>query len=182
MYTIFKNSFQKITLISLIIPFLCSCSSIKTETKRADMEDIIYLPSQQSEREISRRGGNSLIKNLFNNKSNNASEGIKLSINQYLWQASLDIISSTMPLASVDSASGIIISDWYNIKGKQDERIKISILINSQELRADGIKVSIFKQVLRANSWNNANINPKIITKLERKIIQKAGVLANTSN
>ena len=54
-----------------------------------------------------------------------------------------------MPLASVDSNSGIIITDWYNIKGNQNERVKISVLINTQELRADGVKVSIFKQKLK---------------------------------
>ena len=52
-----------------------------------------------------------------------------------------------MPLASVDSNSGIIITDWYNLKSKNNERVKISVLINSQELRADGVKVSIFKQI-----------------------------------
>ena len=98
-----------------------------------------------------------------------------------LWRAALETIDF-LPLMSANYSGGIIISDWYNIKGKQDERIKISVLINSQELRADGIKVSIFKQILRANSWNNTSINPKIITNIERKIIQKAGVLANTSN
>ena len=160
-----------------------ACSTIKTETKRGDIEDVIYLPRQQAEREISKKGGGSLLKNLFSGNTNNSNfKGGQLSVNPYLWQASLDILSSTMPLASVDSNSGIIISDWYNIKGKQNERIKISVLVNSQELRADGIKVSIFKQILRANSWSNANINPKIITNIERKILQKAGELSNTSN
>ena len=36
-----------------------------------------------------------------------------------------------MPLASVDSNSGIIITDWYNLKGKENERVKISVLINT---------------------------------------------------
>ena len=183
MYSIFKIRIVKLVSITLIISTLYACSGIKTETKRGDIEDVIYLPRQQAEREISKKGGRSFLKDLFVGQSNNSNyKGSQLSINPYLWQASLDILSSTMPLASVDSNSGIIISDWYNIKGKQDERIKISVLINSQELRADGIKVSIFKQILRANSWNNTSINPKIITNIERKIIQKAGVLANTSN
>ena len=84
-----------------------------------------------------------------------------------------------MPLASVDSNSGIIITDWYNLKGKKNERVKISVLVNTQELRADGVKVSIFKQILKSNTWKNVNVNPNIIQKLERKIIRKAGSLAN---
>ena len=179
----FKIRVIKIVFITLIISTFYACSAIQTETKRGDIEDVIYLPRQQAERAISKRGGQSFLKDLFVGKTNNSNfKEPQLSINPYLWQASLDILSSTMPLASVDSNSGIIISDWYNIKGKQNERIKISVLVNSQELRADGIKVSIFKQILRANSWSNANINPKIITNIERKILQKAGELSNTSN
>ena len=183
MFKFFKIRVIKITFITLILSTLYACSAIKTETKRGDIEDVIYLPRQQAERAISKRGGQSFLKDLFVGKTNNSNfKEPQLSINPYLWQASLDILSSTMPLASVDSNSGIIISDWYNIKGKQNERIKISVLVNSQELRADGVKVSIFKQILRANSWSNANINPKIITNIERKILQKAGELSNTSN
>ena len=183
MFKFFKIRVIKIVFITLIISTFYACSAIQTETKRGDIEDVIYLPRQQAERAISKRGGQSFLKDLFVGKSNNSNfKEPQLSINPYLWQASLDILSSTMPLASVDSNSGIIISDWYNIKGKQNERIKISVLVNSQELRADGIKVSIFKQILRANSWSNANINPKIITNIERKILQKAGELSNTSN
>ena len=85
-----------------------------------------------------------------------------------------------MPLASVDSNSGIIISDWYNIKNNQNERVKISVLINTRELRADGVKVSLFKQRFSSNTWNNIKANPKIIQKLERKIVQRAGSLANS--
>ena len=87
-----------------------------------------------------------------------------------------------MPLASVDSNSGIIITDWYNLKGKENERIKISILVSTQELRADGVKVSMFKQILKSNTWKNVNVNPNIVQKLERKIITKAGSLQSKNN
>ena len=87
-----------------------------------------------------------------------------------------------MPLASVDSNSGIIITDWYNIKGKENERVKISILVSTQELRADGVKVSVFKQILSSNTWKNVNVNPNVVQKLERKIIKRAGSLQSNNN
>ena len=105
-----------------------------------------------------------------------------MSINPFLWQASLDVLSSTMPLASVDSNSGIIISDWYTVKNKNNERVKISVLISTQELRADGIKVSIFKQILKSNTWTNTRIDPIVAQKLERKILNRAGSLANSNS
>ena len=61
----------------------------------------------------------------------------------------------------------------------ENERVKISVLINSIELRADGVKVSIFKQIKNANTWNASKVDPDIVQKLERKIIKKASLLAN---
>ncbi len=119
--------------------------------------------------------------NLFSGSANSRPVN-QLTINPFLWQASLDVLSSTMPLASVDSNSGIIISDWYNVKNKNNERVKISVLVSTQELRADGIKVSIFKQILKSNTWNNSKVDPIIVQKIERKILKRAGSLANSNN
>tara|TARA_X000000950_G_scaffold261277_1_gene331392 strand:+ start:1811 stop:2362 length:552 start_codon:yes stop_codon:yes gene_type:complete len=173
----------KIILTSVSIFIASSCSNISTETKRTDINDVIYMPHQRTERELAEAGGGSFLRDLFgNSKSNSNTREIQISVNPYLWQASLEILSSTMPLASVDSNSGIIITDWYNLKSNNNERVKISILIDTQELRADGVKVSIFKQIRSANTWNAAKVNPKIVASLERKIIRQAGLLANTSN
>ena len=164
---------------------LQACSSVNTETKRSDINDIIYMPGQQIERELAEsraKGGKSVLSNLFGNSNKRASLQTQMSVNPYLWQASLEILSSTMPLSSVDSSSGIIITDWYNLKSKNNERVKISVLINSIELRADGVKVSIFKQIKNANTWNSSEVNPNIIQNLERKIINKAGLLANEAS
>ena len=170
-------------LLVIVSSIIYSCSSIKTETKRGDINDVIYLPRQQAEREMVEKGGKSFVRDLFGNSNNsNSTSGIQMAVNPHLWHASIDILSSTMPLASVDSNSGIIISDWYNIKGDQNERVKISVLINTQELRADGVKISIFKQKLTSNSWSNIKVDPIIAQKLERKIIKRAGSLANSRN
>ena len=114
------------------------------------MDDVLYSKRQQAERKSINAKKGTLLGDLFSiNKKNK--EGIysdsRLTINPFLWKASLEILSSTMPIASVDSNSGIIITEWYNLKSKNNERVKISVLVNSSELRADGIKVSIFKQI-----------------------------------
>lgn len=124
----------------------------------------------------------SFLSDLFKSGNKKNASTVSLNVNPFIWQASLDILSSTMPLASVDSNSGIIITDWYNMKDKENERIKISVLVSTQELRADGVKVSVFKQVLKSNTWKNVNVNPDIVQKLERKIIAKAGSLELNNN
>lgn len=168
----------------IIILSITACSSVTTKTGKQNIDDIIYSKREQAENRTIRHKG-TFFKDLFNpNKGSKieSSSGKQLAVNPFLWQASLDILSSTMPLSSVDSNSGIIITDWYTIKNKNNERVKISVLISSKELRADGVKVSIFKQVQIANSWNNSKVNPKIIMNLERKIIQKAASLSNSNN
>ena len=141
------------------------------------------MPHQTTEREMAEKGGSFLSGVFGNNKGKNSnSREMQMPINPHLWKASLEILSSTMPLASVDSNSGLIITDWYSLKTKNNERVKITVLVNSIDLRADGVKVSIFKQIKNANTWNAAKVNPNIVANLERKIIRQAGLLANASN
>ena len=136
--------------------------------------------NREYRKKIAREGN--FFSDLFKIDKKRRLNDVSLNINPFIWQASLDILSSTMPLASVDSNSGIIITDWYNLKGKENERIKISVLVSTQELRADGIKVSMFRQILKSNTWKNANVNPNIVQKLERKIITRAGSLQSKNN
>ena len=171
---------KKLYFIIFIVLVLQSCSSVTTKTKQQDLDDIIYMPGEKMLRKKAEKKPGRFLNELFSNKAKNTKTS-QLSINPFLWQASLDILSSTVPLASVDSNSGIIISDWYNVKNKTNERIKISVLINTQELRADGIKVSIFKQILKSNTWNNTKVDPVITQKIERKILKRAGSLANSN-
>ena len=172
----------KFVLLFIILVLIKACSSVKTETKRTDINDVIYMPHQKIERELAESKGGSFLNNIFGNSNKKTSNSIQMAVNPYLWKASLEILSSTMPLASVDTNSGMIITDWYNLKAKKNERVKISVLINSIELRADGVKVSIFKQIKNANTWRSSKVNPNIIKNLERKIIKQASLLANVGN
>ena len=142
------------------------------------------MPHQKTERELAEKKGGTILGNIIgiNKGKNSNSREIQVSVNPHLWKASLELLSSKMPLASVDSNSGIIITDWYSLKSKNNERVKITVLVNSIDLRADGVKVSIFKQIKNANTWNDTKVSPKIVANLERKIIRQASLLANASN
>ena len=181
---IYKVIIQFVHYLVLIyfIFFLTNCSNVTTKSERLDENIIKYPDPRQREirKKIDKQG--SFLSNLFKSENKRNINGVSLNVNPFIWQASLDILSSTMPLASVDSNSGIIITDWYNIKAKENERVKLSILVSTQELRADGVKVSVFKQVLSSNTWKNVNVNPNIAQKLERKIIKRAGSLQLNNN
>ena len=61
-----------------------------------------------------------------------------------LWRASLDVIDF-MPLLSVDYGGGIIITDWYGEENENDS-IKITIQVLSNEVRSDALNIKVFKK------------------------------------
>jgi hypothetical protein len=105
------------------------------------------------------------------NKDNGGAAGI--GINAYLWRASLETLSF-MPLASADPFGGVIITDWYSPPESPNERFKMSIFITDRELHADGIRVSVFRQVKSGNDWADATLAAKTSLDLENAILTRA--------
>lgn len=97
----------------------------------------------------------------------------QLGVNSYLWRATLDTLNF-MPLASADPVGGIIISDWYAAPEKPDERVKVNVYILDKRLRADALKVTVFRQVRGVGGWTDANVNPDTGVKLENAILSRA--------
>jgi hypothetical protein len=98
---------------------------------------------------------------------------ITLGVNSYLWHATLDTLAF-MPLASADPYGGVIITDWYSAPTAPNERMKVTIYILDRRLRADGLKVAVFRQTRAAEGWADAQVNPQTATKLEDAILTRA--------
>ena len=98
---------------------------------------------------------------------------VTLGVNSYLWHASLDTLSF-MPLASADPFGGVIITDWYSAPENPNERMKVTVYILDRRLRADGIKIAVFRQARSADGWVDAQVNPDTATKLENAILSRA--------
>ena len=94
-------------------------------------------------------------------------------VNSYLWHATLDTLSF-MPLASADPFGGVIITEWYSPPNTPSDRIKVTIYILDRRLRADGIKISVFRQVRSNEGWVDAQTNPETANKLEDAILTRA--------
>jgi hypothetical protein len=97
----------------------------------------------------------------------------QLGVNGFLWRATLDTLNF-MPLASADPVGGVVISDWYATPEKPDEHMKVTVYILDRRLRADAVKVSVFRQVRSANGWTDAQTNPDTGIKLENAILARA--------
>lgn len=98
---------------------------------------------------------------------------ITLGVNSYLWHATLDTLAF-MPLASADPYGGVIITDWYSAPQSPDERMKLTIYILDRRLRADGLKVAVFRQTRSPTGWADAQVSPDMATKLEDAILTRA--------
>ncbi len=96
-----------------------------------------------------------------------------LGVNSYLWHATLDTLSF-IPLASADPFGGVIITDWYSAPQVPNERMKVTVYILDRNLRADGLKVAVFRQVKGADGWADAQVASDTATKLEDAILTRA--------
>lgn len=103
-----------------------------------------------------------------------------IGVNSYLWRASLDTLSF-MPLLQSDSAGGVIITDWYTNPKNPGERIKVSVMILDQDLRADALKVTEVREISQNGAWVPAPVQAASVQKLEDIILTRARDLRRMS-
>ena len=116
--------------------------------------------------------------NLFGD-SEPKNTGGALGVNSYLWRASLDTISF-MPVNSADPFGGVIITDWHSPTEAPSERFKLNVYILGRALRADGVRVAVFRQVQdRRGAWKDAGVPEETGTKIEDAILFRARQLRN---
>lgn len=109
----------------------------------------------------------------FGGDKKDGEDGDSITVNSYLWRASLDTVSF-MPLASADPFGGVILTDWYSPEGVTDERFKLNVFILSKQLRSDGIEVRVFRQKARGNAWVDIDAAPETARQLEDSILTRA--------
>ena len=168
-----KKTASKLGFMTLLVS-LCACSSLGLQTDKT-YDDKAKEKLYKNGSLASEEGGIT----LFGGKDKKAAE-TGLGVNAFLWRATLDTISF-MPLASADPFGGVIVTDWYSSPDAQNERIKMNILILDRDLRADGIKVTVFRQE-KANGkdWVDARTNTSTATSIEETILTRARQLRTT--
>lgn len=96
-----------------------------------------------------------------------------IGVNAYLWRAALETVSFA-PLATADSAGGVIVTDWYANPANPEERVKMTVTILDQDLRADALRVAAIRQVSQGGNWVDAPVQAATVQKLEDIILTKA--------
>ena len=102
-----------------------------------------------------------------------AAQVTTIGVNSYLWRAALDTLSFA-PLAQVDSAGGVIVTDWYSNPNAPGDRVKVSATIMDANLRADALRVAASRQILQNGQWVEAPVSAATVQRLEEIILTKA--------
>ena len=109
-----------------------------------------------------------------------AAQVTSIGVNSYLWRATLETLSF-MPLMQADSAGGVIVTDWYANPDNPGERVKLSVSILDQDLRADALRVAASREVLQGGTWVAAPVQAATVQRLEDIILTKARDLRRSS-
>jgi hypothetical protein len=163
---------------------LGACAGVKPEAKFPDPdEDKRYRNGSI----LGGEGGFTLLGPRRADADTQNAQGI--GVNSYLWRASLDTLAF-MPIVSADPFGGVILTDWYSPPETPNERFKVNLYILDRQLRADGVRVSVFRQQ-RGNAgggtaastgagaqgtgdWRDAGVNTETASKLEDTILTRA--------
>ena len=204
-YNIYQQMLKSYLILIALVFFLAGCNKNLTEEEKKALWD-----NAQTQGEIIRRsgtpfnlatnpdlamsdaqnrlrsGGGLLGKkanfNFLGEKNENTSQTttVGMPINAYLWKASIETINF-MPLSSTDPFAGTIITDWYTTDINVNERCKLNIFVNGQELKTENLKVASFCQSLKNNQWVNMPSSSENNIRLENAILNKAKKLKLTS-
>lgn len=109
-----------------------------------------------------------------------ASRVTTIGVNSYLWRATLDTLSF-MPLVQTDSNGGVVVTDWYANPQTPAERMKVTVSILDQDLRADAVRVAALREVNRGGQWVSAPVAAATTQKLEDIILTRARDLRRAS-
>ena len=146
-------------LISLLL-VLVACSSIKPATQVREDENVSIFTGKP--------GGIKLSD--FGSKSE---PDLSLPVNAIAWRAALDI-AALLPLSEVDTFGGTIVTEWYSLPSRPDERIKLTIFIIGRELRSDSVSVRVHVQKRSADGWRDAARNEAFARQIEDLILSRA--------
>ncbi len=168
-------------ILAFGLPALVACNSVASKpeypTRRAGDQEPVYNNKRPGIFGGKEGGGIG----LFSSKKDKDTAASGIAVNAYLWRASLDTLSF-MPIANADPFGGTIITDWYSPPETPDERVKVNVFILDRTLRADAVKVSLFRQIANGNAWKDATVSQQTITDLEDTILTRARQLRVAAN
>ena len=121
----------------------------------------------------------------FGSSGNKGGGNFSFATSNEMWRATIEILDF-IPLNNADYGGGIIITDWYNEDGSGKDSIKIMVRFLSNEIRADGLKVTVYNKSCKLESGvqnckTQIDETGQISQELKLAILKKAAVFKTTS-
>jgi len=167
-------------VLALFLPILSMVGACGSPTGPPAEANYTGTPGPYANETLVGEGGLSFGVGVSKSRSQANAGGGALGVNAYLWRGALDTLSF-MPLASADPFGGVIITDWYTPQAASGERFKCTAYILGRELRSDGVRISIFRQVLQNGQWVDAGVSPVTVGEIENKVLSRARELREQS-
>ncbi len=143
-----------------LMALLISCSNI-TPSAPVEEEQPVSL--------LTGKPGGIKLSDLGSRGNSEAS----MPVNAIAWRAALDI-ASLVPLADVDTFGGTIVTEWYSLADRPDERIKLTIFVVGRELRSDNISVRVHVEQRMDDGWGEAVRDQALARQIEDLILARA--------
>ena len=163
---------KKIIFLFLILSLITQCGIYrKTDARKipVNVNDRVQKNLEQGKRiRFGRGSGGS---GSFDFATSNA-----------MWRATIEILDF-LPLSNADYGGGIIITDWYSESNNENESLKIMVRFLSNEVRADGLKITVYKKNCKINSGilncSTKVDNSDVSQELKLAILKKASIFKN---
>ena len=154
---------MRITALVLTSILLVGCSNFQPAPPQEEEGPVSFLTG---------KSGGLTLEDL-GNLGKSDSSGIP--VNAILWRAALEI-TALLPISDVDTFGGIIITDWYSLPDKPDERIKLTVFVVDRELRSDAIRVTVHVQTRSGTdgNWSTSFKDEELSRRLEDLILSRA--------
>jgi len=165
-------------MLAVALAILAGCGSGGVKPNPTDPAFGGEQSNRDPYRPIDRLGGDGGLFTLGTDRSKRDSGGGGgggggIGVNAFLWRGALDTLSF-LPLSSADPFGGVIITDWYTPADASGERFKATAYILGRELRSDGVRVSVFRQVSQGGRWVDAPVSPVVQADIENKVLDRA--------
>ena len=167
-----RRKIKKIFFLIFLSILITGCSG--NFFKKVDTRKVPVNVTDRQEKNIQEGRGFRLM-NAVQNKNNSGT--FEFATANEMWRASLDLLDFA-PLSNVDYSGGIIITDWFSQNNSNDESIKITIRFLSNEIRADGLDVIIYKKLCKNDiNCETKKIESNLSQEIKLAILKKAAEL-----
>ena len=158
--------------LGLLPALLAGCAYMKPNPTNPAFQGL-GSPTDPNSSKIGGDGGLFTLGTSKTRSDSGGGGGSGIGVNAFLWRGALDTLSF-LPLTSADPFGGVIITDWYTSADSPSERFKATAYILGRELRSDGLRVSVFRQVNQGGRWVDAPVSPVTVSEIENKVLDRA--------